>query len=92
MSSGCEKRLRPWEEVIGVYKGVEVGDFEITVVLSCNGAMVRFAFPVKGLEAEILKRELPSCKPGTKVTLLKTDNALPPLLVRTLGTKDGAIR
>jgi hypothetical protein len=71
--------LEPWEEAVGIFKGIEYGDYEVSLLLGdC-----RIVFPADSPEASILKslgRRLVSKRIG----VLRTDDPQKPLLIRRL--------
>ena len=76
--------LRIWAECIGLYEGLEVSEFEVAVILSCNGARVRLKFPADMANMDTLKKQLGSYKLGTKIGLLRTDEAFRSVIIRTI--------
>ena len=87
MPASREIRLRPWEEAVGVYEGMEISEFEVGIILKGEGDLLRITFPTDGPEVEVLRKELHSCKAGARIALLGTDDASRPLLVRMVGQK-----
>lgn len=85
-----EKRLQAWSECVTRFLGLNIGESEASVELSCGSEHIILRFPAGSLESERLRRELSSCKPGTKIGILKTDEASKPLLIRLLGKNEGA--
>ena len=82
--------LKEWEECIGTYERIEINEVDVTVILSIDGQRLILTFSNDGVEADVVKT-LISCKAGTKIVLLKTDEASRPLLVRTIGVPSAVI-
>jgi len=80
-----EIRLMPWSECVGTLLGLEIGESKVSVVLSLGTRHVKLSFPKESMESRTLQRDLSSCKPGTKIALMKTNEASRPLLVRLVG-------
>ena len=85
-SRAKRSKVAPWSELIGRFLRLDVYESDVSLVLSCGREHVVLSFPKEGLESQTLQRELASCKPGTKIVLIKADEALMPLLVRIIGT------
>lgn len=81
-----EKCLDTWSELVGRFIKLEIGESQVSVVLSCGAEHVILSFPSESLESHILQRELSSCKLGAKMSLVRTDEASRPLLVRKIRT------
>lgn len=79
--------LPAWSECIGNFLKLELLGPEVSVTMLCGNQQVTLRFPEGSLESEILQTKLSSCKPGTKVAILKTDEPSRPLLVRLIGLK-----
>ena len=75
-----------WSECVGRLLRFEVYESELSVILSCGPERIALSFPKDDVESDILRRELSSYKPGTKIALMKTDEASRPLLVRLIET------
>lgn len=69
--------LRAYEEAVGIYKGLDRGEFEL-VVLFDNFKVI---FPSESMEADVLEKELNDDLIGQKITILRTDIPERPLLV-----------
>ena len=80
--------LRPFQEVVGVYKGLrKTTENEITVTLSCRYHDVEIVFPAEGSEASILERELEEDLLGMKIGILKlTPKDERPIAIRIIET------
>jgi len=74
-----EEHLRLWDEVLGVYQGVEITEFQATLLFR----KLRISFPVHSPEAEILKK-LGDSLLGKRIGILKTDLREKPLVIRVL--------
>jgi hypothetical protein len=75
-------QLQPWEEAIGKYEDLKIGENDITLILTTQ-KMLYLSFPRNSPEAQILLQTLPNIPKGTKLALLKTENPEKPLLMRT---------
>jgi hypothetical protein len=84
-----EKFLATWSECTGTFLRLQVCESEVSIVLSLGTRQVKVSFPKESIESRTLKRELSSCKLGTKIALLKTDEESRPLLIRIIETKGG---
>ena len=79
-------RLREWEEVVGIFEGLEISEFDVAVVLSSGGE--KFQIRAEGVAAEIVKKELLACKPGSRIAILRTDDTPRPLVIRKIGSNE----
>lgn len=87
-----EKYLPAWSECVGSFLSLEIGESRVSVVLSCGAEHVILSFPTESLESQTLQRELSSCKLGTRIALIKTNEASRPLLVRLVGSHNGDVK
>jgi len=71
-----EKNLPAWTECVGRFRGIDIGESEVSVILSCGREHIILSFPTENRESQMLQQELSSCKPGTKLALMKTDESL----------------
>lgn len=76
-----ELSLRPWEECVASFEKLEMDAIEVAVILSSRDKKVSLAFPANGLEADIVKKELITCTSGTRIKILRTDDASRPLVI-----------
>jgi hypothetical protein len=74
--------LQNYEECIGFLKKLEINDYEVAVILSCND--FRVIFPAGSREAEILIQELNNEPPGQKIAILRIDHPQHPIMIRRL--------
>lgn len=74
-----EVYLRLWDEVLGVYQGVEITEIQATLLLR----KLRIRFPVHSPEAEILKK-LDDSFLGKRIGILKTDVPNKPVVIRVI--------
>lgn len=81
-----EKYLAAWSECVGRLLRFEVCELEVSVALSCGAEHIILSFPRESSESETLQRELSSCKLGTTIALIKTDEISRPILVRIIET------
>jgi len=81
-----EIRLMPYSECVGTLFDLQIGELDVSVVLSCGSEHIVLRFSTESLESHTL-RELSSCEPGTKIGLIKTDEASRPLLIRIIEPK-----
>jgi hypothetical protein len=72
---------------VGNFLKLELLGSEVLVTMLCGNQQVVLRFAEGSLESEILRTKLSSCKPGTKVAILKTDEPSRPLLVRLIEMK-----
>ena len=71
--------LEPWEEAVGIFKGIQYGDYEVSLLLGDY----RIIFPAESPEASILKtigKKLVSKRIG----VLRAEDPEKPLLFRRL--------
>jgi len=78
-----------WSEFVANFLRLEIGQSKVSVQLSCGSKRIVLSFPRESLESQTLQRELSLCKRGTKIALIKTDEASRPLLVRVIRRKEG---
>lgn len=81
LSKVRELQLRPWEECVGIFEKLEMDEIEVAVILSNRNKKIRLAFPANESEADIVKKELKTCTSGTRITILRTDDASRPLVI-----------
>lgn len=75
-----EAQLRPWQEVVGALTGIETGDTEITVILTCTiSKQIAISLPKDQLETSQLQQLI-----GKKIGILKTDNPKKPYMIRLM--------
>ena len=79
-----ETRLQPWQEVIGTYEALEVGEDNVILTLSRTCRNLKITFVKSSAEAQKLTQTLINTVKGTKIALLKTDDPQKPLLLRVL--------
>jgi len=69
--------LKPWEECVGIYRGLRTSRTENAIVLSlANGRTLEILFPRASQEESIL-RELPDDMIEQKIGIVKTDTENP---------------
>ena len=83
-SAHQETRLQPWQEVIGTYEALEVGEYNVILTLSRTCRNLKITFVKSSAEAKKLTQTLINTAKGTKIALLKTDDPQKPLLLRVL--------
>ena len=69
--------LEPWEEAVGIFRGVQCREFEVSLLLGDY----RIVFPAQSPEASILKT-LGKKLVSKGVGVLRTDDPQKPLLFR----------
>jgi len=74
--------LEPWEEAVGIFKGIEHGDCEVFLLLD----NYRIVFPAQSPEASILKN-LDKRLVSERVGVLMTDDPQRPLVFRKLNQR-----
>jgi len=74
--------LEPWEEAVGIFKGIEYGDYEASLLID----NYRIAFSVQSPEASILKT-LDKKLVSKRIGVLRTDDPQKPLLFRKLNPR-----
>jgi len=77
----CERKLflRDWDEAVGQFLRLEIGDQWLQVKMSCGS----IEFPIASIEAQILAKDLEGLS-GRSIAILKTDSAERPIVVRVL--------
>jgi len=71
--------LEPWEEAVGIFKGIKCTYYEVSLLLdNC-----RIVFPAQSPEASILKT-LGKKLVSKRIGVLRTDDPQKPLLIRRL--------
>jgi len=70
-----ETCLQAWFECVACFLGLNIGESEVSVELSCGAEHIVLSFPKDGPESEVLQTRLSSFRPGTRVGLLRTDRA-----------------
>jgi len=73
-----EIRLKEWEEIIGIFKGVEKDNFRVSVLFGD----LKLIFNLESPETKILKETLDGVMIGNKISILKTDISEKPIFVR----------
>lgn len=79
-----ETRLQPWQEIIGTYEALEVGEDNVILTLSRTRRNLKITFVKNSAEAQKLTQALINTAKGTKIALLKTDDPQKPSLLRVL--------
>jgi len=74
--------LQPYEEAIGTFEDLKIGENEVVLTLNVNKKL-NLSFPAQSPEAHILINTLKNAKTGQKVALLRTDIPTKPLIIRT---------
>jgi len=74
--------LEPWEEAVGIFKGIESNEYEVRLRLGDY----RIVFPVESSEASTLKN---LCRRlfSKRIGVLRTDDPQKPLVFRKLSRK-----
>ena len=78
-------RLTLWTEVVGTFRGLHSND-SYTYVKIDDKLLV---FPRESLESKIIQRKLLSSPVGLKIGILRCDELMKPILVRTLNQCGG---
>jgi hypothetical protein len=73
-----EIRLKEWEEIIGIFKGVEKDNFRVSVLFDD----LKLIFNLESPETKILKETLDGVMIGNKISILKADISEKPIFVR----------
>jgi len=69
--------LEPWEEAVGIFKDIQYGDYEVSLLLGDY----RIIFPAQSPEASILKK-LGKRLISKRIGVLRTDDPQKPLVFR----------
>lgn len=73
-----------WEEYMGRYKGMEITDAVLNVLLFVNSKILKLSFPLHSHDAECITNFLKNCKEGERISVLKTDMPKRPIVIRKL--------
>lgn len=71
-------KLKEWEELVGVFQGLETADGVMALKVSYIPPLV---YPAESVEARTLKRALKNTEKGQIIGVLKTNNKFKPLIV-----------
>jgi agmatine/peptidylarginine deiminase len=77
------KKLKPWDEVVATFDGLQTTDENVTLKLSIKKEII-LSYPKSDKEAETIINTLGNMVRGTKIAILATDIPEKPLLVRIL--------
>jgi hypothetical protein len=74
--------LEPWEEAVGIFKGIEYNEYELRLRLGDYATV----FPAESAEASILK-SMSKRLVSKRISVLRTDDPQKPLLFRKLNPR-----
>lgn len=76
--------LKPWQEGVGTFRGLEYSKNEMAVVLSlANGQILKIFFPRASAEVQNILRELHGDMIGRKIGVMKLGDRNHRILIRT---------
>ena len=70
--------LRPYEEAIGVFRGIEGDDYSVSVLFG----EFQVVFKRDSIEAKIVKKRLKNDLIGEKIAILRIDHSKKPIIVK----------
>jgi len=77
--------LKPWDECVGIYRGLRTSGSRTAIVLSlANNQTLEILFPRASVEKENVRGELHDGIIGRKIGIMKMDDGKTPILIRTL--------